>query len=107
MSKRVVAAYQLCLDTLDCNMEKVNINNQLRFRLTLQFHLDLIHDDDNSKTDDDDGDDGYIDGDDDDDDTEQFQTFSLKCFFLRCQRLSAGRNEIACGGPIIIFVKIC
>ena len=49
----------------------------------------------------------YIDGDDDDDDTEQFQTFSLKCFFLRCQRLSAGRNEIACGGPIKIFVKKC
>ena len=27
MSKRVVAAYQLCLDTLDCDMEKVNINS--------------------------------------------------------------------------------
>ena len=48
-----------------------------------------------------------IDGDDNGDDTEQFQTFSLKCFFLRCQRLSAGRNEIACGGPIKIFVKKC
>ena len=47
----------------------------------------------------------YIDGDDNGDDTEQFQTFSLKFFFLRCQRLSAGRNEIACGGPIKSFVR--
>ena len=61
MSKRVVAAYQLCLDTLDCDMEKVNllVSFDLGSRSFL-IEFDLIHnddDDDDSRTDDEDDDD--------------------------------------------------